>query len=166
MQHSTFAPAEYRAIVKSLLNFVSMEEILTLWNESGKGKPAKLTTIKRWLSPGPATKNPRFEPWIAELNAAKLAAQQERKLSLEDVNALVLASKLEDLEVAVIRNNFNSDKQRATAASHVAYAKHYPLSDSQVNTVNSLHTVSLIVADTKERERQAILQESMKDDAE
>ena len=37
------------------------------WNATGLGKLAGESTIDRWLSVGPDTKNPRFEPWIIGL---------------------------------------------------------------------------------------------------
>jgi hypothetical protein len=37
------------------------------WNASRIGKPTGEKTIERWLSPGPKTKNPRFETWVVGL---------------------------------------------------------------------------------------------------
>lgn len=48
-------------------NQFSLEVVTRKWNATGLGKLAGESTIDRWLSVGPDTKNPRFEPWIIGL---------------------------------------------------------------------------------------------------
>jgi hypothetical protein len=57
---------------KIIQNQFSLPVIARKWNASGLGKPAGESTIDRWLSIGPDTKNPRFEPWVIGLAALYL----------------------------------------------------------------------------------------------
>lgn len=99
---------------KQLQNVLSLEEIAHLWNNSGQGRLASFTTVKRWLNNGPKTKNPRFEPWIIG---------QVRKLDAVKKRASTIDQQIHHLQLAVEVGKCGSQQQTATAAGLVAFCK-------------------------------------------
>lgn len=104
----------YRATGKSLIKKLGIPTVTRLWNNSGLSKrEAKETTIKRWLSPGPHTKNPQFEGFATALNS------DLRNI----VHETMIEEKMARLDQAIECNEFLSKRELATAASLVSFYK-------------------------------------------
>jgi len=113
---------------KYVQSMMSLDDIRKLWNLSGLGNTAKLTTVKRWLNIGPATKNKKFEPFITNL---ALVGKPKKVCTLAD--------KIVKLEKALTRGTFVYSKQKAMAASLVAFFTYDEnLSHNQLQLVDSL----------------------------
>jgi len=72
-QQNSHACESFKKASKIVSKSLSLEQLTELWNKQGLGKPAKQTTVKRWLDLGPATKNVNFEPWIIGLSNSAVA---------------------------------------------------------------------------------------------
>ena len=112
----------------------TLQEIHRRWNASGKGRACKLATVKRWLSRGPRTKNPRFEPFV--IDWAKKEVGTDKDISYEDAVQIVVG----ELKDAVANDRFRSVKAKAYAAGLVAFYEVYPhFTDAQFQLMTNLY---------------------------
>ena len=111
----------------------SLEDIHHEWNNSGKGRPAKIQTVKRWLNNGPHTKNPRFDPWLMDL-ANKLYKHGISSVVTMDEKATIVYNR-------IVENKCGSDRQKETAMSlcmgYMVSKKGF--SDPQKDLLNSIY---------------------------
>jgi hypothetical protein len=107
----------YRSIGKMVRKHLGEKEVLRRWNNTQFGKFAKLSTIDRWLNPGPLTKNSNFEPFVISLHSELLIKSSESSEQITKKDMDKLRSKLRNDKFVYIRN-------KATAASLLAYYEH------------------------------------------
>lgn len=122
----------YKTIGKMVRKHLGEREILRRWNATQFGRFAKLSTIDRWLNPGPLTKNMHFEPFIISLHSELLVKSSESSEQLLKKSMNKLKSKLQNDEFTYVRN-------KATAASLIAYYEHDAnLSNRQRELISNL----------------------------
>ena len=115
---------------KFVQTHLTLSQIKDLWNESDlwSKKPAKLTTIRRWLNNGPATKNVHFEPWIITVSQIikSISTPVNVHLSIEDkIKKLLTEATLTTRETAVV-------------TSLDTFVNIYPLSQKQLQLIDSV----------------------------
>lgn len=102
--------AQYASIGKTLISRYGIPKITEMWNKLGLGRPSTETTIKRWLSPGPLSKNANFEGFAVSL----FHTPQQNKTP-------PLQHSIDKLQKHFDNDNIRDRRDRATSASLLAY---------------------------------------------
>ena len=115
---------------KFVQTHLTLSQIRDLWNASGlwSKKPAKLTTIRRWLANGPATKNVHFEPWIITVSQVISAMSQPATVQLSVERKIKILLDEADL----------TTHDKATVSSLETFVSIHPLSHKQTQLVDSV----------------------------
>lgn len=115
---------------KFVQTHLTLSQIQDLWNASGlwSKKPAKLTTIRRWLNNGPATKNVHFEPWIITVSQVISAMTQPATVQLSVERKIKILLDEADL----------TTHDKAIVSSLETFVSIHPLSHKQTQLVDSV----------------------------
>lgn len=101
----------YKTIGKELIERFGIIDLCERWNKSGLGRPATITTVERWLSPGPFEKNANFEGYMISLHEN---SEPVKKTPTLETHMATLKGHVKAGRIA-------SGRDSATAASLIAY---------------------------------------------